>query len=783
MKCIVLAGGSGDRLWPLSRKIYPKQFINIKNNRSLFQETIARNIPFCDEFYIITHEKYQNIVEGQLKVFQGLKYRCFLETCGRKTAPAVAIACMCANKSEDFLVVSTDHIIDGGDYKGAILDGRELVKQGKIVCLGVRARYIDDGYGYIEVRNDKKISVIENIKQFYDMTDFPENLMWDTGILIINAGDYLNELEKCQKQLYDSVVECVGKLDVSRRNILIESDAITPVPSMSIGKAITEVSDKVEIVRGNFEWSRIMSLEALDKYNHKKDVGNCIQSDCKNVSIMNYVDNRLVVANDVRDLMVVNTSDAVYVTRKDSASEIKNIIKSNYEEKAEYFDEGDIYYTQWGIKETFIKSPGYRVKKLTIFAGKGIGLHKHLKRSEHWSVVSGVATIDIGDKRMECAQGESIVVPADTLHQIINRTTEVLVVIEVSINTEKSDNEDIITVSENVENVSGNEQIIKLEPAFKDNLWGGTKLRSLYGKKCDYDIIAESWELSTHKAGQSIIAEGNSKGMPLGEYIENHGKKILGWKCEPFERFPLLIKFIDARDDLSIQVHPDDEYALSNENEYGKNEMWYIMDCEPEAYLYCGFNREVTKEEIRKRIDDCTLTEVLNRIPVKKGQTIFVKAGTVHAIGKGILICEIQQSSNVTYRLYDYGRRDKYGHLRELHIDKALDVIDFSNNDDKDNEDGIVVTNVESEMESNGGKIGILGECKYFSVCKYDIEANETILVDESSFMAMVFIEGEGTICSGTEQYNFKPADTFFVPAGKKKVIIDGKCTMLCVRV
>lgn len=779
MKCIVLAGGSGDRLWPLSRKNYPKQFINIRNNRSLFQETIARNIPFCDEFYIITQEKYENIARGQLQAFQGLKYRCFLEEEGRKTAPAVAIACLCGNKSEDYLVVSTDHIIEGGDYKGAILAGRELVRQGKLVGLGVRAKYLDENYGYIEKGIDGKVHVIESGSEFDGIDEYPENLLWDTGILMINAGDYLNEFEKNNKEIYDAVVAAVNRLDLSHRNVIIKREAIEAVPAISIGKAITEKSSQMEILKGDFGWSRIMSLEALDKFHREKDIGNVIQNDCKNVSIQNYSDNRLVVANDVRDLMVVSTADAVYVSRKDSASQIKNIIQDHYETQREYFEESTRYYTSWGIKETLNKSVGYKVKKITIFAGRELTMHKHMKRSEHWSIVSGVATIFIGEQEKDYHQGESVIVPAGVLHQVCNHTTEDLVIIEVSISTDASDYEDIITVS-GEHKKQDSEAILKLEPAFKDNLWGGTKLRDLYGKKCDYDVIAESWELSTHKAGQSIIAKGAYAGTLLGEYLESHSKKLLGWKCEPFERFPLLIKFIDARDDLSIQVHPDDEYALKEENEYGKNEMWYIMDCEPDAYLYYGFNRKVTPEEVRKRIEDCTLLEILNKVPVQKGQTIFVKAGTVHAIGKGILICEIQQSSNVTYRLYDYGRRDKYGNLRELHVEKALDVIDYTPVGMRKDEEDVVVSEVAATTENN---VNILGECKYFSVMKYEIEDEESILVDESSFVALVIIDGNGTVQCEEETLDFCTADTFFVPAGKKRIHIDGKCTLLSIKV
>ena len=193
-------------------------------------------------------------------------------------------------------------------------------------------------------------------------------------------------------------------------------------------------------------------------------------------------------------------------------------------------------------------------------------------------------------------------------------------------------------------------------PAFKDYLWGGTKLRDVYGKKCDYDKVAESWELSTHPAGQSTLSGGKYDGLTFGDYIEKAGKAVLGTNCARFKEFPVLIKFIDAKDPLSVQVHPSDEYALRVEGEYGKTEMWYVVDCEPGASLYFGVNRAITKDEFRKRIEENTLTDVLYKADVKKGDVFFIQSGTIHAIGAGILICEIQQNSNTTYRVYDYGR-------------------------------------------------------------------------------------------------------------------------------
>lgn len=760
MKCIVLAGGSGDRLWPLSRKNYPKQFIHIKENRSLFQETIARNIPFCEEFYIITSNRYANIVEGQLQVFQGLRYRCFYEEEGKKTAPAVAIACLCDNRSEDYLVVSTDHMIEGGDYKGAIAKGREYIPQGKIVCLGIPAWRFEPGYGYfrqVEERTEFRHS---------DMTEeIPAGEKWyyDTGILLFNGGDFLHELSRKSPALYAQIRECVDQLDTYKRNVLVPGRLVEELEPVSIGRAVTSVSDKVLLLQADFNWKRIMTLESLDQYYHGEDSGRVIRNACENVSVMNEAAHQLVVANGLEDVIIVNTADAVYVSRKSEADQIKSIIRENYEKQQSYFDEGTVYYTPWGIKETIHYGDSCKVKKITIFPGKELSRHVHKLRTEHWSVISGVATIQLDEQMGEYGSGESISVPMGTPHQIANRGTEDLVVIEVSVGElEYGHGNDLTRLAGQSIVKTDCDEIVRMEPAFKDNLWGGTRLRDVYGKKCDYDIVAESWELSTHKAGQSIVATGKNKGLMLGEYINRFGRGILGWKCDPYERFPLLIKFIDSRESLSIQVHPGDDYALQKEDEYGKNELWYVVDCEPESYLYCGFSRDTDEAEVRRRIEDGTLTEILNKIPVKKGDSYFIENGTVHAIGPGVLICEIQQSSNVTYRLYDYQRRDKYGELRELHIDKAMEVTNFH----------------EKDMEAAKTM-----ECKYFSIEKSVFDGEVSFNLDDSSFRAFVVLEGSGQVSCGEESLAYRPADCFFVPAGKKTVVFHGCGTVLKVQV
>lgn len=216
--------------------------------------------------------------------------------------------------------------------------------------------------------------------------------------------------------------------------------------------------------------------------------------------------------------------------------------------------------------------------------------------------------------------------------------------------------------------------ILRLSPACKSYLWGGNKLKKEFHKSFSGPILAETWELSCHPDGPSTIVSGVHKGQTLREYLTEAGSQALGTNCARFEDFPILIKLIDASKELSVQVHPNNAYAKKNEHQYGKTEMWYVIDCEPGAFLYYGLKKHVSKEEFRQHIADNTLDQILNAVSVHKGDTFFIAAGTIHAIGKGIVIAEIQQNSNVTYRVYDYGRIGADGKPRDLHVDKALDV-------------------------------------------------------------------------------------------------------------
>lgn len=315
-------------------------------------------------------------------------------------------------------------------------------------------------------------------------------------------------------------------------------------------------------------------------------------------------------------------------------------------------------------------------------------------------------------------------------------------------------------------------EIIKLKPAFKDYLWGGTKLKMSFHKTTDLDIVAESWEVSTHKDGASIIENGVYQGKTLNEYFDLAGHDVLGSKGKAFEQFPMLIKFIDAKGNLSIQVHPDDAYAKKVEHEYGKTEMWYILEAEDGASLYFGVNKTVTRDEFKAKIEDNTVLDVLKQVPVHKGDVFFIEAGTIHAIGEGIVLCEIQQNSNSTYRVYDFGRVGADGKPRELHIEKALDVSNLSPVDSDFKPCGTWNTHMDY-------KLIMLGTCEYFTSYLYDVESSCTINVDETSFASVVVVEGEGTIGNLT----FVKGDSFFLPSGIQKVEISGNCEFVLAKV
>lgn len=298
-------------------------------------------------------------------------------------------------------------------------------------------------------------------------------------------------------------------------------------------------------------------------------------------------------------------------------------------------------------------------------------------------------------------------------------------------------------------------KIYRLTPACKDNIWGGNKLRR-YGKESEKDRIAESWELSFTDGGEAKIEDGRVM-------TEAFSRSAWGTSAEKFHAFPVLTKFIDAKDKLSVQVHPSDEYALERGGQFGKTEMWYVVEADEGAGLYMGLERKCDPDEFARAVADGSVEELLCFKQVKRGDVYFIPSGTIHAIGAGVVIFEIQQNSTLTYRLYDYMRRDKDGNLRELHVDKAMKV-------------SLLEPYRGSEFDKNDESL--IGTCEYFETRKYQLNFTKNIFnVENDSFLSITCVGGTGTI----EGEKISLGDTFFIPAGTGEITVEGELEIIAV--
>lgn len=318
-------------------------------------------------------------------------------------------------------------------------------------------------------------------------------------------------------------------------------------------------------------------------------------------------------------------------------------------------------------------------------------------------------------------------------------------------------------------------EMFKLIPSVADYIWGGRRLIEEYGIKTNKDPAAEAWVLSCHSAGPSTVEDGEFKGQTLEQVWENH-KEICGTNGNKFEFFPILIKFIDAKNNLSIQVHPDNDYAMRVEGEYGKTEAWYILDCDEGAELILGFNREVSVEEFKKAAQSEEMLNIVNKVKVKKGDLFFIESGTLHAICKGILLAEVQQNSNTTYRVYDYGRVGADGKPRALHIDKAADVTKLC---------PPTITNAsERDVEKqDGGTRTHLTECDLFKMYSVETDGEYVSEAGDESFVSLLCLDGSAEVVCGKKTLGMKKGESLFIPASSGEFKIIGKTHMLETRI
>lgn len=310
---------------------------------------------------------------------------------------------------------------------------------------------------------------------------------------------------------------------------------------------------------------------------------------------------------------------------------------------------------------------------------------------------------------------------------------------------------------------------LQFEPILKERIWGGEKLKTVLNKPIVSKITGESWELSTVEGDVSVVANGEFKGKSLTELIDELPNEILGTAVyERFgKQFPLLFKYLDAREDLSIQVHPNDQLAKERHNSFGKTEMWYVMQADDDARIIVGFKEDSSKEEYVESLNNKSLESILDSVKAKAGDVFFLETGTVHAIGAGLVVAEIQQTSDITYRLYDFDRIDAQGNKRELHVDLALDAINYSKVD-------TYKTYEKKENESN-----VIVDCPYFTTDFIPLNGEKNVVKNGTSFTVLMCIDGEFEALIENVRYKYTKGDTVLIPAAVENFSLKGEASIL----
>ena len=442
---VILSGGSGTRLWPLSRKQYPKQFISLINETTLFQDTIMRLPNKVSNPLIICNEEHRFIVAEQLRQIKSSNKGIILEPVGKNTAPAIAIAAMTLlNDKEDpiLLVLSADHLIDNNKKFHKSIDiAIRVAEQGKMVALGIKPKKPEVGYGYIEINNSTK-------NEYYNIVSFTEkpnleiarqylssgNYYWNSGIFMFKASKYLNELEKHEPEIYNICKKSCIQVSKDSDFIRIDNQEFRKCPNKSIDYAVMEKTTAGVVVPFEGTWSDIGSWEALwdsktKDCNNNVSEGDVLLSKVKNSYI--HSTNRLISVNDLSDLVIIDTQDALLVSSKKSSQDIKNIVEILKNDNRSESDNHRKVYRPWGYYDSIDFGKGFQVKRIFVNPHSKLSLQKHQKRSEHWVVVKGVALITCGEKVFTLCDNQSTFIPRGEIHRLENCEDAPLEIIEI----------------------------------------------------------------------------------------------------------------------------------------------------------------------------------------------------------------------------------------------------------------------------------------------------------------------------------------------------------------
>jgi mannose-1-phosphate guanylyltransferase len=438
MQIVILCGGSGTRLWPLSRVLFPKQFVKLFGKESLFQKTIIRNSKFAQSFLVVINQDQYFMGLDQFEETKiSLSKKFILEPMGRNTAPAIALAALSASPDEILLVVPSDHLIENQEaYEQAVNRAKELASIGKLVTFGIKPTCPETGYGYIEAENFDVLSFKEKPNaQTADAYLRAGNYFWNSGMFCFQAKVFLEELKKYAPDIYDQSARAFQNID-PRSDIRIKPEDMQAIRSDSIDYAVMEKSKEVKVIPSDIGWSDLGSFdslyEALPKDQHGNSLAeNVIHLDSKNNLIIG--GKRLISTIGVQDLMIVDTTDALLIARKGSTQKVKDLVG---EVKKRHPDMANIHTTAhrpWGTYTMLENGGDYRVNQITVRPGAKLSLQFHQRRSEHWIVVKGIATVTVDSNTFTIKQNESTYIPKECHHQLANFEAEELVLVEAQV--------------------------------------------------------------------------------------------------------------------------------------------------------------------------------------------------------------------------------------------------------------------------------------------------------------------------------------------------------------
>jgi len=430
---IILCGGSGTRLWPISRTLMPKQFVKLFENKSLFQLTLNRNMKVCDSNLVVSNnEQYFLALDQITELYNETESSKFLlEPVGRNTAPAIALACMSLNPETIVFVTPSDHLIkDEIEYEKVVIKAKKLAEENNLVTFGIRPSYPETGFGYIEadginVKSFKEKPDEQTAKRYIDAG----NYYWNSGIFMFKAGLFLNELRKYSPEIYTkSLFAFENKLDINNTQFKIKMDDMLEIPEDSIDYAVMEKSDIVKVIPSSIGWSDLGSFESLgEEVKSSADIIN-INSE-KNLVLSN----KQVAMIDIDNLIVVDTPDALLISKKGSSQKVKQVVEQLKKADSDLTKLHTLVHRPWGTYEVLLSSDKYKLKKIVVQPGKRLSLQKHFKRSEHWVVVSGIATVRVGDEIKEIRKNESTYIKIGELHRLSNESDEAVVMIEAQV--------------------------------------------------------------------------------------------------------------------------------------------------------------------------------------------------------------------------------------------------------------------------------------------------------------------------------------------------------------